>query len=208
MSIHPCPHSIFPNKPSMFSLYLSYYSYEAVLRRAEQNTPNAAQIEKDLRRTMPTNQHFQKEEGIDALRCVLLAYSERNKTLGYCQSMNFIAAILLLHMECDDVFWCLAAIVEDILPKNWFDGELHGSLVEPMVLQSCVRWKLPKLYEHIYNLDVKVNTKHTHLLFSAFCFSFSSLVYISYNIRFFSRKSVHTSYLSMVLISVHGMLTA
>lgn len=126
------------------------------MRRAEQNTPNANQIEKDLRRTMPTNQHFQKEEGIDALRCVLLAYSERNKVLGYCQSMNFIAAILLLHMECDDVFWCLAAIVEDILPKNWFDGELHGSLAEPMVLESCVRWKLPKLYEHLYNLDVKV----------------------------------------------------
>lgn len=109
---------------------------------------------------MPTNQHFQKEEGIDALRCVLLAYSERNKILGYCQSMNFIAAILLLHMECDDVFWCLAAIVEDILPKNWFDGELHGSLVEPMVLESCVRWKLPKLYEHLYNLDVKVFVAH------------------------------------------------
>jgi len=42
--------------------------YEAVLRRAEQNNPFAAQIERDLRRTLPTNTHFQKEEGIDALR--------------------------------------------------------------------------------------------------------------------------------------------
>jgi hypothetical protein len=53
--------------------------------------------------------------------CVLLAYAERNSALGYCQSMNFICAILLLHMECDDVFWCLAALVEDVLPPHWFD---------------------------------------------------------------------------------------
>jgi hypothetical protein len=51
-------------------------SYESVLRRAELSNTHSAQIEKDLRRTLPTNTHFQKEEGIDALRCVLLAYSE------------------------------------------------------------------------------------------------------------------------------------
>jgi hypothetical protein len=28
---------------------------------------------------LPTNSHFQKEEGLDALRSVLLAYAERNK---------------------------------------------------------------------------------------------------------------------------------
>ncbi len=90
--------------------------------------------------------------------------------------MNFICGILLLHMECDDVFWCLAAVVEDILPKNWsvnpcpstfrshlraawvrFDGELHGSRVEPLVLRSCVRWKLPKLHAHMNALGVQVN---------------------------------------------------
>jgi len=44
-------------------------SYANVLKRAEENkSAVAAQIEKDLRRTLPTNTHFQKEEGIDALR--------------------------------------------------------------------------------------------------------------------------------------------
>ena len=85
---------------------------------------------------------------------MLLAYSERNSTLGYCQSMNFICAILLLHMECDDVFWCLAAIVEDILPPQWFAHPLHGSRVEPQVLLDCVKWKLPKLHAHFMELEV------------------------------------------------------
>jgi len=128
--------------------------YEAVLGRAEQSSEYFEQIEKDLRRTLPTNTHFQREDGLDALRSVLLAYSERNRALGYCQSMNFVAAILLLHMECDDVFWCLAAIVEDILPQRWFDGDFHGSLVETRVLSSCVKWKLPKLHAHLESLQV------------------------------------------------------
>ena len=125
------------------------------MRRAEVSSPFREQIEKDLRRTLPTNTHFQKEEGIDALRCVLLAYSERNQTLGYCQSMNFISAILLLHMECEDVFWCLAAVVEDILSPEWFDGKLMGSLAEPRVLLSCIEWKMPRLYRHIISLGVQ-----------------------------------------------------
>ena len=58
-------------------------------------------------------------------------------------------------MEQDEVFWCLAGIVEDILPPHWFDGQLHGSLVEPKVLLSCVKWKIPRLYGHFVELGVQ-----------------------------------------------------
>jgi hypothetical protein len=75
----------------------------------------------------------------------LLAYAERNSALGYCQSMNFICAILLLHMECDDVFWCLAALVEDVLPPHWFDQVMrkHSSVLPPRTLLQL--FLLPKL---------------------------------------------------------------
>ncbi len=32
--------------------------------------------------------------------------------VGYCQSMNFICALLLLYMEEEDAFWMLMTIIE------------------------------------------------------------------------------------------------
>lgn len=57
-------------------------TYENILQEmAEDPVPDDDQakidIEKDLHRTFPTNTNFQKEEGIQALRRVLMAYSRR-----------------------------------------------------------------------------------------------------------------------------------
>jgi len=72
-----------------------------------------------LRRTFPTNENFKSEGGIGALRRVLVAYSIRNREVGYCQSMNFLCAIILLHMTEEKAFWTLAGLVEDILPPGF-----------------------------------------------------------------------------------------
>ena len=58
-------------------------------------SPYQTQIECDLNRTFPTEPFFQKEENINKLRNILLAYSHRNISVGYCQGFNFIAGRLL-----------------------------------------------------------------------------------------------------------------
>jgi TBC1 domain family member 2A len=56
----------------------------------------ADQISRDLKRTFPFNCIIKSEFGQEKLRRVLGAFSERNERIGYCQSMNFIAAMLLV----------------------------------------------------------------------------------------------------------------
>jgi hypothetical protein len=71
----------------------------------------ADQVDKDLQRTFPTHDFFESKEGMETLRRVLLAYSLRNPAVGYCQSMNFIVAILILFMEEEAAYWVLVALL-------------------------------------------------------------------------------------------------
>ena len=66
------------------------------------------------------------EEGFDAVAagrerqlrnvlCALILYFRRNDSLaamGYCQGMNFVAAMLLRHMGSADAFWAMVALLQ------------------------------------------------------------------------------------------------
>ena len=49
-----------------------------------------ADIEKDVRRSLPNHPAFQSDIGINALRRVLYAYAAHNKKVGYCQVILFL----------------------------------------------------------------------------------------------------------------------
>lgn len=122
----------------------------------KENSSVHQDIEKDLHRTFPTNANFEKEEGINALRRVLLAYSVRNPRVGYCQSMNFLTAILLLHMDEEKAFWVLAAIVENLLPEGYYTHDMRDSRVDQRVLMSAIKSKFPRLHDHLASLAISL----------------------------------------------------
>jgi len=94
----------------------SYYLHLLVRSLTEVSVASLTDIEKDIRRTFPDHARFGSEEGLSALRRVLAAYTIHNPDVAYCQSMNFICAILLLFLDREeDVFWALTCIVELVL---------------------------------------------------------------------------------------------
>ncbi|EPY78645.1 TBC1 domain family member 2A, partial [Camelus ferus] len=127
--------------------------YQELLSRSQAcKHPAARQIELDLNRTFPNNKHFTCPTSSfpDKLRRVLLAFSWQNPTIGYCQGLNRLAAIALLVLdEEESAFWCLVAIVEVIMPADYYSKTLLASQVDQRVLQDLLSEKLPRLMAHL-----------------------------------------------------------
>lgn len=140
--------------------------YLLFLEIAENDTENeyADAIQKDLHRTFPDNSHFaceiQKEDGfttmapdsnekIQQLRHVLLAFSVHSPSIGYCQSLNFLAGFMLLFLNEEETFWMLVTIVQDIFPQNMFDTTMEGANIEQTVLMMMVYEKMPGVWAKI-----------------------------------------------------------
>jgi hypothetical protein len=110
------------------------HSYASYTQQGDNvGNPSLIDIEKDINRTFLVRDTENSEEAIQALRRLLIAYSVRNRQIGYCQSMNFIAALLLIIMEEEQAFWVLAAIIEDILPNNYYSSSMIGCRVDQRV---------------------------------------------------------------------------
>ncbi|XP_004455856.2 TBC1 domain family member 2A isoform X2 [Dasypus novemcinctus] len=138
--------------------------YQELLRRGQaREHPAARQIELDLNRTFPSNKHFTcPTSGFpDKLRRVLLAFSWHDPTIGYCQGLNRLAAIALLVLdEEESAFWCLVAIVETIMPAEYYSKTLAASQVDQRVLQDLLLEKLPRLMAHLgqHHVDLSLIT--------------------------------------------------
>ena len=57
--------------------------------------PSENQIKLDLKRTFPEEKSCMKDIFLEKLKNILICYSIRNSSIGYCQGFNFIAERLL-----------------------------------------------------------------------------------------------------------------
>ena len=137
-----------------------------------------SQIQMDINRTLTDNIFFRKGPGVKKLNEVLLAYSRRNRDVGYCQGMNLIAANLLLMMpSAEDAFWILTSIIENILPHGYYDHSLMASRADQQVLRQYVSQVLPKLSAHLDSLSIELEALTLQWFLSVFtdCLSAEAL---------------------------------
>ncbi|KAG8190687.1 hypothetical protein JTE90_001295 [Oedothorax gibbosus] len=80
-------------------------------------------IDLDIPRTFPDNIYFKtasSDSKREALRNVLLAFAHHNPLIGYCQGLNFIAGIMLLITDNEDMtFWLLQSLKE--ISSDYYD---------------------------------------------------------------------------------------
>jgi len=134
-------------------------------------------IEKDLHRTFPDNIRFkpprptpESHEGlgdmsseevpetelISSLRRVLHAFALYNPRIGYCQSLNFLAGMLLLFVETEEqAFWLLNVITRVYLPGT-HEMSLEGSKVDLGVLMVALKDSLPNVWKQIGGDELEI----------------------------------------------------
>ncbi|CAI2382423.1 unnamed protein product [Moneuplotes crassus] len=107
------------------------------------------QIVLDINRTFGDNEMINREEFLKKLLRILVSYSKRNSTVGYCQGMNFLAGMIVrvVHNE-EQAFWIMCSLLENILPLDYF-SLMTEVLVDQKVLVVLIQKKLKKLFNHL-----------------------------------------------------------
>ncbi|KAJ9617407.1 hypothetical protein H2204_013829 [Knufia peltigerae] len=145
--------------------------YEDLVARSQDGTdPDiASQIKADVRRTLTDNVFFRHGPGIQRLEELLRAYSLHNPRIGYCQGMNLItASLLLICATAEDCFWLLVAIIDVILPSQYFSSTLLVARADQIVLRQYVAEILPRLSAKLEELDVDLEALTFHWFLSLY----------------------------------------
>jgi hypothetical protein len=154
--------------PSMLSKH--YGVYDDLLKKAAAGGVSETDdeiIERDLNRTFPDNILFRPDPPeatpgsphdsripeaetpiLQSLRRVLQAFSIYNPKIGYCQSLNFLAGLLLLFMNEEKSFWMLNIITRVYLPGT-HEVNLEGANVDLGVLMLSIRETMPSVWAKI-----------------------------------------------------------
>uniref|UniRef100_A0A914ZW48 Rab-GAP TBC domain-containing protein n=3 Tax=Parascaris univalens TaxID=6257 RepID=A0A914ZW48_PARUN len=111
------------------------------------------QIIKDLHRTGWSGISGEAER--IHLKRVLLGYARFNKTIGYCQGFNVIAALVLEVTEFKEecALKVMIFLIERVLPQGYFDQSLRALSVDMVVLRSLLHQRLPKTAHHLDELQ-------------------------------------------------------
>ena len=95
--------------------------YKNLLSSIPKNFLYEETINLDLHRTFPELKYFNEPENIRKLKNILMAFSLRNNTIGYCQGFNFIVAKLLYVInDEEETFWVFTNIIENYLPSDFY----------------------------------------------------------------------------------------
>ncbi|CAG9332368.1 unnamed protein product [Blepharisma stoltei] len=167
----------------------NYYS-AIVEDKLKIKTEFSQQIDRDLHRTFPAESYFVEEKHLTSLRKILVAYSWRNPTVGYCQGLNFLVGRLLtVGFSEEECFWLLAQIIEAYLPNDYF-SVMTGVIIDQQVFQVLLKNKLPKMAKHLSSIGIDASLYTVHWLVCMFAYTFPKNVVMRIWDIFFIEGSV------------------
>ena len=150
------------------------FTYHAT---APRSADAIGEIDRDVVRTMPSHPLFSPstEEGETnraKLQRVLLAVSNAQSEVGYCQGMNFVAATLLINLEMNEVhaFWMFLSII-----RNYHFKDLYSPAVPLLPLRMyhfsrIIRSHIPNVWHHLNSKTFSVEVFANQWIMTMFAY--------------------------------------
>eukprot|EP00930_Biecheleria_cincta_P056517 TRINITY_DN42620_c0_g1_i1.p1 TRINITY_DN42620_c0_g1~~TRINITY_DN42620_c0_g1_i1.p1 ORF type:complete len:454 (+),score=65.45 TRINITY_DN42620_c0_g1_i1:44-1405(+) len=109
-------------------------------------------IEADVARTFPNHEGFKQIGGAEKLRRVLIDLALQDSELGYCQSLNFIAAIFLMTLQ-NELSARMAAekLLVKLGTRCWYTDGMKQLRADTLVLEDMIRERLPAVHSSLRN---------------------------------------------------------
>ena len=114
------------------------------------------EIERDLKRSLPTHPLYQGENGINKLRQVLRVFAFKHPAIGYVQGMNIITANLLLYLSSHTALATLECLLIDAFKEQYCDS-LLGSVIDQKVFEQLLQENFPKVHLKFKQFSVQIN---------------------------------------------------
>jgi hypothetical protein len=132
----------------------------------------AASIERDVHRTFPAVLEFKSHKKRQQLRSVLRAYSVYDTELGYCQGLNFLAALLLCYVDEEVALQALVYLTHGCGFRSCYLPGMRGTVLRLWQLHQLMHELLPKLSQHMSDSAVELALFVTPWLISCFASDF------------------------------------
>ena len=102
---------------------------------------------------------------------VLLAYANYDTQIGYVQGLNYIAAMLLMHIqEEENVFWCLVSILHG---KGWrtiYTPEMPKLMHLIDIVEQKLKEDWPNVAEHLERENFTVGAAFSPLFITLYIY--------------------------------------
>jgi len=118
-------------------------TFLCLVAKSEADVASVEQIAKDLHRTFPNNRHFRCSiDGASMrhqLELLLRALAARFPTMGYCQGVNYVSAMLLLITgEAETAFSIVDISMRHV--KGYYAHDMHALVVDMWVLEELLKY--------------------------------------------------------------------
>ena len=114
------------------------------------------QIEKDIERTMNSDEYFSEgQEGRENLRILLKIIALKYTDIGYVQGMNFLVVSLLYHWSPEITLFLITVLMEDYELWDIYREDVLGLHSRNNVIREIVQKRLPDLFDHFIEIGIE-----------------------------------------------------